>query len=223
MKKILFVLIIFMCLLAFAQIVPVHNFDVGAKLAKVEGKDFIVMFSSTSCPYCTKFIEKTYPDPLVQKIIMNNYIFIELTEKSTVAHLNGKSYTYGQLLQGFGIRGTPSFVFFTTNATPITILPGYVPADTFSSVMRYIKKRLYEKKINFNDYMKERDNYLGNKTIIKISKKDVGFILKNDIYAKVLSNIKDANDIFAHYIVDNPEIAKELNKKGFYNILLISD
>jgi thioredoxin-related protein len=180
-----------------------------------------MMFSSTSCPYCTKFIKETYPNNNVQTLIMNNFVFIELNERSPKAHFKGQALTYGQLLQGFGIRGTPSFVFFTQNSTPITILPGYVGPDVFSKVLKYIAQQLYSKNISFSDYMKKTDKFIGEKKIIKIENKDVDFILQNDVFAKKIASIKNAGNKYYHYIVYNSTLANELLKDGFFNIFLV--
>ncbi len=199
-----------------------NNFDNALKLAKIEHRMSIIMFSSTGCPYCVKFIKESYPDKTVQELIMNNFVFAELNEKSSEIHFEGKTLTYGQLAQGFGIRGTPSFVFFTYNSTPITVLPGYVPADIFSKALKYIAQELYSKNVSFKDYMNRRDPYIGIKNIIKVSSKDADFILKNDIYAKSISNINQAKDKYTHYVVSDKDLANNLLKNGFYNIFLIN-
>jgi thioredoxin-related protein len=225
MKKNIVILsvLLIVFVVATATSLPINNFDTGAKLAKIEHKDLIVMFSTTTCPYCTKFINETYPNEIVQELIQNNYIFVELNEKSPKLHFDGKELTFGELAQGFGIRGTPSFVFFTYNSTPITVLPGYVPADTFSKVLRYLSQKLYEKKVKFSDYIKKQDDYLGKQNIIKISKEDAEFILKNDPYAIFVKKISDAKNKYGRYIVYDKNLASELEKQGIYNILLVSE
>ncbi len=209
--------------IAMATILPVNNFDIGAKLAKIEHKDLIVMFSTTTCPYCSKFIDETYTNEIVQELIQNNYIFVELNEKSPKLHFDGKELTFVELAQVFRIKGTPSFVFFTYNSTPITVLPGYVPADTFSKALRYLSQKLYRKNVKFSDYLKEKDNYLGKHNIIKISEEDAKFILENDPFAISINKISDAKSKYRHYIVYDNELVNDLVKQGIYNILLVSE
>ncbi len=244
---------VFLSFFLFLQLVimatvpePIDDFDVAAKIASIENKDLIVVFSSKDCYYCRLFDSEVYPKADVQTLIKNNYIFTELylEDNKHKVHFKGREFTNVQFAQAFGIRGTPTFIFFTSTGTPITYLPGYAPDEIFAKVLKYLSQRLFEKGIKFKDYSKKSDTFVGKQAIVELkNKEDARFLLENDPYVRVLKlgnedrvkgkeiqvKKKDIEklDPYLRYIVcvnnSSEDLLKLLEKRGFLNLYSVDN
>ncbi len=180
-------------------------------LAKVEEKKLIYIFELKTCPYCRIFNLKTLSDPAVQKILDINY-------RVTLIYYDENP----KLFYEYGIRGTPTLWFFETSGKkpkPITYLPGFVPPDMFLKVLRYV----YElPKEPFKEYLKEKDNFVGEKKLISVSEGEAEYVLKNDPEAIEAKSLKDFKSETNVYIVHSEKLAKEFLKRA-YRVLLVRD
>jgi thioredoxin-related protein len=99
---------------------------------------------------------ETFPNDEVQKELKRNFYFYRMNgESSDIVEFDGRKWTKAQLTKAFGIRGFPATIFLNYNSQPITVLPGYVDAKTFASILRYIGDDIYLK-MNFDEYMKKQ-------------------------------------------------------------------
>ncbi|WP_170215537.1 thioredoxin family protein [Mesoaciditoga lauensis] len=200
------------------------SFNTVMNLAKYEQKDAIVIFSDPGCFYCKKLKDETLTDKTVQEILVNNFIVGEVYPTDEKANFEGKTYSYRELFAGFGIKGTPTIVFFTPDGKPITYVPGYVDAKNFSTILRYIATKQYLKKVDFREYSKKKNTYLGTPTILEISKEVATYISSNDPLST--STIAQNGDKFLKYIIEGKDAmqkAKEMEKEGFYNIFVVKE
>jgi len=199
------------------------NFNTVMTLARYEQKDAIIVFSDPGCFYCKKLKAETLTDKTVQEILANNFIIGEIYPTNDEAFFEGKKYSYRELFAGFGIKGTPTIVFFTPDGKPITYVPGYVNAENFSAILRYIATKQYLKKVDFREYLKKKNSYLGTPTILEISKKNASYILLHDPMS-TSTTVVPGKDKFLKYIVsgkDALEVAQEMKKLGFYNVFVV--
>ncbi len=149
----------------------------------------------------------------------------EIYETNDTANFQGNTYTYTQLFQGFGIKGTPTLFFFTSAGTPITYLPGYLGPSDFLKVLQYIALGDYAKNIDFNTFSKGNSNFVGTSSIIKLTNDQADYILKNDPLSKKIDSYPSKNaDPFLKYVIsgqDAVSIANQMLKNGFYNIYVV--
>ncbi|MDK2954429.1 thioredoxin fold domain-containing protein [Kosmotoga sp. DU53] len=208
--------------LSLAYIGKLDDFNVGMKLAKLEKKQLIVMFSDPSCFYCTKFQKETLVNDKVQELLKAGYIFVEIYpgEEEATIEVNGKTYnfSYSELYAAFEVRGTPTFWFFDENGTPITNLPGYAPADIFVKVLQYMGEKAYKKGITFDAYTKQNSDYIGESKLIKLTKKEADFVLENDPLARTHTGEFDRYTI---WVTENEALASELISKGAFRVILV--
>jgi len=211
-NKIFIFFILFISVFSFSE--PISNYvftdiDTAKKIASLTDKYLIIMFSSDSCIYCKKFKENVLTDAEISKWLKTEYVFTEINPTSSrKATFGGKQYTYSQLYGGFGVRGTPSFLFMDRNENSFGILPGYLEKENFLQILMYIK---YENNndISLDDFISQNLKVSVSKRIIYLSQDDIDFLMKydpntvelkysKDLYSNVVSADKDFPD---NYIV----------------------
>lgn len=134
------------------------SFEEILKLAQKEKKKVVIQVYADWCSWCKKMERETYPDELVQKELKRNYYLYRLNgESRETIEYDGRRWTKAELTKAFGIRGFPSTIFLNFDSKPITVLPGYVDAKTFSNILKFIGDDLYTK-MTFDDFMKNKKN-----------------------------------------------------------------
>jgi thioredoxin-related protein len=229
MKKILVLLLLSLIgLSVFAYSlndVLLNNFNTVMTLSKYEQKDAIIVFSDPNCFYCNKLKSDTLSNLDVQHMLSNNFVIGEIYETNETANFQGNTYTYTQLFQGFGIKGTPTLFFFTSTGTPITYLPGYLGPSDFLKVLQYIALGDYAKNVDFNTFAKGNSNFVGTSSIIRLTVDQADYILKNDPLSRKIDSYPPKNaDPFLKYVIsgqDAVSMANQMLKNGFYNIYVV--
>jgi thioredoxin-related protein len=132
------------------------SFEEILKDAQKNKKKVVVNVYADWCSWCKKMERETFPNDEVQKELKRNFYFYRMNgESSDIVEFDGRKWTKAQLTKAFGIRGFPATIFLNYNSQPITVLPGYVDAKTFASILRYIGDDIYLK-MNFDEYMKKQ-------------------------------------------------------------------
>jgi len=133
------------------------SFEEVLKNAQKDKKKIVINVYADWCKWCKKMDSDTFPDKEVQKELKRNFYFYKLNgESSDIVEYDGRKWTKAQLTKAFGIRGFPSTIFLNHDSKPITVLPGYVDAKTFASILRYIGDDIYLK-MNFDEFMKKQN------------------------------------------------------------------
>ena len=125
-----------------AKKVKWYSFNEGLTLAEKENKSVLVDFYTSWCHWCKEMDEKTFSDPRVARRLKEKFVPVRLDAESTQEKVTykGKTYTNADLTQAFGVRGFPTIGFLDHKGEPITIVPGFVPAETFVYMLEYIDK-----------------------------------------------------------------------------------
>ncbi|HBT39900.1 MAG: hypothetical protein XD58_0691 [Thermotoga sp. 50_1627] len=221
MRKLLAVALTILTLLGFGQSVLLNDVDAAAKLAKIEQKKLAIVFTTQTCPYCTKLKNETLTDRTVKELIMANFIFVEAmydTSRSTEAF--GQKMTYAQLFNYFGVSGVPTIWFFSSEASPLVYLPGYAPASTFAQVLRYVYQEIKE---DFSQYAKKKDSFVGERKLLRVTEEEASFVLQNDPNALLVDSVVEKPDVFKVYLTKDEQTANKLNELGVFRVLLITD
>lgn len=223
MKKfILFLLLLSITFVGLAYDGKLNDIETALKLASLEKKTTIIMFSDKSCYYCKLFNEKTLIDKKVQQLLKAGYTFIEIYKSNERVNmvLNGesKTFTYSELYSVFGISGTPTLWFLSSNGNPMTNLPGYVPPEMFVKVLQYLGEEAYKQNISFENYSKQEHEYLGESFLITMSNEEANYVLDNDPLAK---KYEGNFDRFTVWVVEDESVANELIEKGAFRVILV--
>lgn len=178
-------------------------------LAKIEDKKLVYVFELKTCPYCKMFNLKTLSDKNVQKILDINYRLVILYYDE-----------HPEMFYKYVIKGTPTLWFFDASGEkpkPITYLPGFVPPDIFVKVLKYVYKLPKEP---FSEYAKKKDDFVGERKLLEVSKKDAEYVLENDPDSVEAKSMKDFRGEEKVYVTSSEKLAKELLKKA-YRVLLV--
>jgi thioredoxin-related protein len=160
MKNVFSLLLMVLVLLMFGHAQAADptwlKFDEGLAKAGKEEKFVLVDFYTTWCHWCKVMDEKTFNETNVAKKLQLRFIKVRLNaedENENVTFQN-KKYTNVEFTQAFGINSYPSLAFLDSKGKVITLIPGYVPAEEFITILNYIDEKCYEKQVSFEDFKK---------------------------------------------------------------------
>ena len=134
-------------------------FDVGMAFAEKTGRPVIIDFYTSWCRWCKVMDDKTFSDPEVKAYLSEHFVTIRLNAESRSERYSfrGKEYSPVELTRNFGVRGFPSLAYLDREGELITIVPGFVPKETFLPFLHYIRKECYKQQMSFDEFLKKRE------------------------------------------------------------------
>lgn len=130
------------------------SLDEGMTLAKQQNKKILVDVYTDWCGWCKKMDSDVYSDAGVIKTLNAKFVLVKLNAESDSKYVQyqGKRYTEADFAKAVGVSGYPSTLFFDSGGKPITLLPGFVPAQKFVPILAYIGDDHYLT-ISFEQYL----------------------------------------------------------------------
>ena len=97
------------------------------------------------CPWCAKLQSEVYTRADIQEYLSEYFEIARLNieEAGDAIHFKGFTLNSAELAAGLGAEATPTTVFLTPNGDYITRVPGFVEADEFARVLKYIGSGAY--------------------------------------------------------------------------------
>lgn len=133
------------------------TFDKGFELAKKEKKLLVVDFYTDWCHWCKVMDEETYSNKEVIKYAKENVIMAKLNaETKEKFKFKDAFYSGRELTMMFGVRGFPTTVFIDSRGELITSVSGFIPADKFTLILKYLAENWYEK-MKFDEFKKKEE------------------------------------------------------------------
>lgn len=118
-----------------------YSYEEGVAKGKTEQKKIFIFFYTDWCGYCTKMKKTTLKENSIVTYLDKNFISIMVnTDKKK------------KIGADFGVRGLPTCWFMSEDGKKISNLPGYIPADQFLKVLKFINTDSY-KKMTFKKFV----------------------------------------------------------------------
>ena len=122
-----------------------QSFDHAVAAADTSGKMVLIDVYAPWCGWCNRMQRDVYADSAIVAYLGDQFEVARLNvdDKASSVYYRGVTMTPQELGRAFGATGTPTTVFLDSTGTYLTRLPGYVNADTFGRVLRYIGSGAY--------------------------------------------------------------------------------
>lgn len=126
-------------LAAPARAVDWRSWDDGLARAK-SGKRYMVVDVYTDwCGWCRRMEADVYARRDVSEYLASKFVTVKLNaESGELVHRGERSMSARTLASQFQVTGYPTTIFLTPDGERLANLPGYVPADKFLLMLRYI-------------------------------------------------------------------------------------
>ncbi len=134
------------------------KFDDGIAKSAKEKKHMIVDFYTDWCHWCKVMDDKTFGNDEINKKLKDRFVTVRLAAENAneSATFKGQTYSNVELTRVFGVTGFPSLAFLNPDGEVITVVPGYVPPETFTHILDYIDQECYKKQMSFEEFMKKK-------------------------------------------------------------------
>jgi len=131
------------------------SFTDALALGKKEKRLVVIDFYTDWCKWCDVMDEKTYGNAEVIRFANKNIALAKVNaESDDKTTYKGNEYSYRQLAQAFGIKGYPATIFLDSEGDFITNISGYITADKFLPILKFLEGEHY-KKMTFEDWQKK--------------------------------------------------------------------
>ncbi len=130
-----------------------HDLSEAYDSAMSEGKHLIINFYAPGCFWCKKMDKMTFADTSVSRMLAEGFVGAKVNIASNrKLEWQGSEMTERELAQAFAVRGTPNTAFLDSTGNVIARLPGYVNAERFKIVLRFIGGDWYNE-LSFQEYL----------------------------------------------------------------------
>ena len=111
----------------------------GLKQAGAAKRPVIVDVYTDWCGWCRRMDRDVYARREISDYLRQKFVTIRLNaEARDAAHYEGREYTSQDLAQRFRVSGYPTTIFLRSTGEHMANVPGYVPADRFLLLLRYV-------------------------------------------------------------------------------------
>lgn len=131
------------------------SFNAGFAEARKDSKKVMLDIYTDWCGWCKRLDKDTYSNDKVVEYLNKAYVVIKLNAESS-AKITYKDSTYSEagLAQSFGVTGYPSILFFDSHSEPINMIPGYVNAEKFLPIIKFLGDNHY-KSMTWQEYQRK--------------------------------------------------------------------
>jgi thioredoxin-related protein len=133
-----------------------REWDRGLDEARTSGRHVLVDVYTDWCGWCRRMDADVYARPEIRDYLARKFVLVKLdAEAPDPARYQGRSFTSRSLAARFSVSGYPTTIFLKPGGDHLFNVPGYVPADRFLLVLRYIGEGYLDRGTTFDDYLKE--------------------------------------------------------------------
>jgi len=130
----------------------------AVKRAETENKKILIDFWAEWCHYCHKMDKEVYTDTKIKALIDQYFIPVKInTESENQVKFKEHDLSEAALAYAFKVSSLPTTVFLNDKAEGITYMPGYLPAENFGELLRYIGSDAYLNQ-SFDEYSRSQSS-----------------------------------------------------------------
>lgn len=131
-----------------------QGWDAGLASAKANKRYVLVDVYTDWCGWCKRMDKDVYARDDVSAYLDKHFVSVKLNAESNQAmSYQGEARTARGVASGFRVNSYPTTIFLTPHGEHLTNVPGYVPADRFLLLLRYIGDGHMEKGVAWKDYV----------------------------------------------------------------------
>jgi len=129
----------------------------GLHLASTSGKPVIVDVYTDWCGWCRRMDHDVYAKSEINDYLRKKFVTIRLNAEShDAARYEGHDWTSQDLSQRFRVSGYPTTIFLRSTGEHMANVPGYVPADRFMLLLRYVAEGYADRNVPFAEFEKQQ-------------------------------------------------------------------
>jgi thioredoxin-related protein len=132
-----------------------QGWDAGLRAAGKSQRPVLVDVYTDWCGWCRRMDRDVYAREDVRDYLSRRFVTVKLdAEAADEASYEGKAYTSRSLAGRFRVTGYPTTLFLRANGEHLVNVPGYIPADRFLLLLRYIGEGAMDRGQSFDDFVK---------------------------------------------------------------------
>ena len=121
--------------------------------ANSEGLRFLILVEQRGCIYCKQMHEETFPHPVVDQLIRDNYFVIQLNlhGDTEITDFDGEVLTEKQAARNWGLLFTPTMIFLPQEVeegksaiqAAVAVMPGAFGPGTTQDMLTWVLEERY--------------------------------------------------------------------------------
>jgi thioredoxin-related protein len=132
-----------------------RGWDDGLQQAGAQKRPVVVDVYTNWCGWCRRMHKDVYDKPEIAEYLRKHYVTVRLNAEATdPASYEGKKTNSQGIAQRFRVSGYPTTVFLRSNGEHMANVPGYVAADKFMLLLRYVAEGYADRNVPFTEFEK---------------------------------------------------------------------
>ncbi|MEX2585983.1 MAG: thioredoxin fold domain-containing protein [Balneolaceae bacterium] len=120
--------------------------------SEAEEKLILIDVYAAWCPYCQRMQSEVYPSDEVEEAIQSYFIPVRINiESDRKLRFQGREFTEAEFAKALRYQSVPTTFFMNSRGEVVGQQPGFLPVDTFSSLLRFVGTGAYETQ-RFQDF-----------------------------------------------------------------------
>ena len=130
--------------------------------ANAEGKRLLIIFEQRGCIYCTQMHEEVFPEPVITKLIEDNYFVVQMNlfGDEDVTDFDGTTLPEKNMASRWGVVFTPTMIFMpetlpadkSAGQAAVMAMPGAFHKGTTMDILTFVLEKGYEGDEHFQKY-----------------------------------------------------------------------
>jgi len=131
------------------------HWDQGMSEASATRRPILVDVYTDWCGWCKRMDRDVYAREDVREYLTRHFVLVKLNaESAEEGRLGERTFTARALAQQLRVSGYPTTIFLKANGEHIANVPGYVPAERFMTMLRYIGEDHIGRGVSWQEYEK---------------------------------------------------------------------